>query len=272
MLVREDERYQGVEKHSSGFKLLASMGWKEGEGLVSCTPWGTSGWLRPIWCAIGPVLSSALTAGCQETGTKAPHQGQEGAGQCRHWSGASLLLHMNSEDSHHQIALNVNHLLSLLSRWAHYQQNALQAEAARKAKDWTVGMAAYDQVLAKLKNVGSPPALDSAEPDGTKTKKRKQPTASALPQAKGKKKQKGIEEASVPMSEETAGKAAEKAALAGESSHAEAVAKAENAIAARASHTARFGRRRAGKNVRRYAALSCSTMRTLNLHFHLDIP
>ncbi len=28
-------RYQGVEKHSSGFKLLAAMGWKEGEGLVS---------------------------------------------------------------------------------------------------------------------------------------------------------------------------------------------------------------------------------------------
>ena len=36
MPPREDERYQGVEKHSSGFKLLASMGWKEGEGLVSC--------------------------------------------------------------------------------------------------------------------------------------------------------------------------------------------------------------------------------------------
>ncbi len=29
------ERYQGVEKHSSGFKLLSAMGWKEGEGLVS---------------------------------------------------------------------------------------------------------------------------------------------------------------------------------------------------------------------------------------------
>lgn len=28
------ERYQGLEKHSSGFKLLSAMGWKEGEGLV----------------------------------------------------------------------------------------------------------------------------------------------------------------------------------------------------------------------------------------------
>lgn len=28
------QRYQGVEKHSSGFRLLSAMGWKEGEGLV----------------------------------------------------------------------------------------------------------------------------------------------------------------------------------------------------------------------------------------------
>lgn len=42
MLAKEDERYQGVQKHSSGFKLLASMGWKEGEGLVSNTPCDTS--------------------------------------------------------------------------------------------------------------------------------------------------------------------------------------------------------------------------------------
>ena len=32
--MKETARYQGVEKHSSGFKLLAAMGWKEGEGLV----------------------------------------------------------------------------------------------------------------------------------------------------------------------------------------------------------------------------------------------
>lgn len=27
--------YQGVDKASAGYKLLASMGWKEGDGLVS---------------------------------------------------------------------------------------------------------------------------------------------------------------------------------------------------------------------------------------------
>ena len=37
MIIEKDERYQGVAKHSSGFKLLASMGWKEGEGLVRCS-------------------------------------------------------------------------------------------------------------------------------------------------------------------------------------------------------------------------------------------
>ncbi len=32
--MKDAPRYQGVEKHSSGFKLMAAMGWKEGEGLV----------------------------------------------------------------------------------------------------------------------------------------------------------------------------------------------------------------------------------------------
>jgi Pin2-interacting protein X1 len=27
------QRFQGVQKESAGYKLLASMGWKEGEGL-----------------------------------------------------------------------------------------------------------------------------------------------------------------------------------------------------------------------------------------------
>lgn len=27
------QHYQGVQKESAGYKLLASMGWKEGEGL-----------------------------------------------------------------------------------------------------------------------------------------------------------------------------------------------------------------------------------------------
>lgn len=29
------DMYQGIEKDSMAYKLLASMGWKEGEGLVS---------------------------------------------------------------------------------------------------------------------------------------------------------------------------------------------------------------------------------------------
>lgn len=33
-LYVEGRTYQGVHKESNGYKLLASMGWKEGEGLV----------------------------------------------------------------------------------------------------------------------------------------------------------------------------------------------------------------------------------------------
>ena len=41
------KKYQGVEKRSTGYKLLAAMGWKEGEGLVSL-PFGFLPWLGPL--------------------------------------------------------------------------------------------------------------------------------------------------------------------------------------------------------------------------------
>ena len=69
MLPREDERYQGVEKHSSGFKLLASMGWKEGEGLVSSAPGSTQTWLRPVY-ANGQYLSRTSLQGAKRQGLK----------------------------------------------------------------------------------------------------------------------------------------------------------------------------------------------------------
>lgn len=33
-----NELYNGIDKGSTAFKLLASMGWKEGDGLVSAQP------------------------------------------------------------------------------------------------------------------------------------------------------------------------------------------------------------------------------------------
>lgn len=70
MLAQKDERYQGVEKHSSGFKLLASMGWKEGEGLVSCSPQTESCWLCPD--ILGKPLLSTLVSmqGAKRQGMK----------------------------------------------------------------------------------------------------------------------------------------------------------------------------------------------------------
>ena len=113
-------------------------------------------------------------------------------------------------------------------------------------------MAAYDQVLAKLKNVGGPSAPDSALPGVPKSKKRKQPSANALPLAKATQKLKSSEEATVPASDEIASPGIETAARADSGSQAKALARTEMAVPAKASHLARFGRRRAGKNVRRY--------------------
>ena len=33
-------KYQGVDKQSSGYKLLAAMGWQEGKGLVGLDAFG----------------------------------------------------------------------------------------------------------------------------------------------------------------------------------------------------------------------------------------
>ena len=33
-MAKTGKNFQGVDKESAGYKLLASMGWKEGEGLV----------------------------------------------------------------------------------------------------------------------------------------------------------------------------------------------------------------------------------------------
>lgn len=149
--------------------------------------------------------------------------------------------------------------------------SALQAEAARKAKDWTVGMVAYDQVLAKLKNVGSPSAPasalpDSSLPDAGKTKKRKDTSSDTLRLTKGTKKLKSSRETVKSSVDETASRAMEIADPA--DSHAEAIADTQEAMAAKASHLARFGRRRAGKNVRRCPTPSCDVADTFSTLQH----
>jgi hypothetical protein len=69
------ERYQGVEKHSSGFKLLAAMGWKEGEGLVSV--WKTSALLADGLPAATRSEVLSHIAGSKGAGSQRAHQGQE---------------------------------------------------------------------------------------------------------------------------------------------------------------------------------------------------
>lgn len=49
------QRYQGVEKQSSGFRLLSAMGWKEGEGLV-CALTACLHSLSPVSCVVALLL------------------------------------------------------------------------------------------------------------------------------------------------------------------------------------------------------------------------
>lgn len=81
--------YQGVQKESAGYKLLASMGWREGDGLVSGAGWEEGG--KKVHHHVGLRLSSrrrahslpppptafARISGGQEAGHQGARQGQE---------------------------------------------------------------------------------------------------------------------------------------------------------------------------------------------------
>ena len=143
----------------------------------------------------------------------------------------------------------------------------MQAEAVRKAKDWTVGMAAYDQVLAKLKNVGSESHSEEASKQPEKSSKRRQRSIGDQKEDT-KKKAKIKNEATLAKQETASAAAAATDSIEGSSSRSEAAVSAVKAAAVRASHTARFGRRRTGKNVRR----CCPCLETMSDSCHLLDP
>ncbi|CAL8468505.1 g8045 [Coccomyxa elongata] len=122
------------------------------------------------------------------------------------------------------------------------------AEATKKSRDWTIGMVAYDQVLAKLSSV-------SGEPNG-KRKRRdadtapvneegglaaKQGDAAVGTENARKRKKKGPESNAL----DTMAVSASGPPATLETDEIQATVKS--------SHTARFARRRAGKNVRSYS-------------------
>ena len=83
--------------------------------------------------------------------------------------------------------MNCSGALSIVIELTRCQQSAMQAEAVRKAKDWTVGMAAYDQVLAKLKNVGSLEShSEEASPETAREKQQEEAARSHWRSAPGK--------------------------------------------------------------------------------------
>ena len=129
-----------------------------------------------------------------------------------------------------------------------------QAEANKKSRDWTIGMAAYDQVLAKLGTVAAAPATAGR----ATAKKRKE--AAEVAQAEGVSDRKGKRRKQ--RAAETADAEPVSTAAEPKSSAAEEPPAAPQAAAAlsSSSHLARFGRRRAGKNVRRCACIQSSQL------------
>ena len=121
-----------------------------------------------------------------------------------------------------------------------------QAEATKKSRDWTIGMVAYDQVLAKLSSVSGEPSgkrkrrdADIASSDEEGGLAARVGHAAVGAEKTRRKKKKGPESNARDRMEISA--SSPQAPL--ETDDVEATVKS--------SHTARFARRRAGKNVRR---------------------
>jgi Pin2-interacting protein X1 len=107
------QRYQGVQKESAGYKLLASMGWKEGEGLGASKQgikehirvkkkfenWGVGAvsaaaaapGLAALWRAGGS--HQRVTRTWFQTLTRSPPPSQVEADRARDWSGGMLEFH-----------------------------------------------------------------------------------------------------------------------------------------------------------------------------------
>ena len=113
-------------------------------------------------------------------------------------------------------------------------------------------MAAYDQVLAKLGSVAARPGLPAAA-DKAMVKKRRQAAQATPAEGAGDRKGKRRKQEAVATAH---AEPSSTAAQLGSSTAAEDPAATKAAAAlSRSSHLARFGKRRAGKNVRRCACL-----------------
>ncbi|KAK9812809.1 hypothetical protein WJX72_004183 [[Myrmecia] bisecta] len=186
-------RFQGVEKHSAGYQLMAKLGWKEGQGL-----------------------------GANKQG---------------------ITTHIRVKKKQDQLGVGVT-------------------EADKRARDWTLGMVQYDNVLAKLSEVTSQHASrggDSSsedsfasggeEPATGKTKKRK----GKAPAGKAAKRKC----APVAVKQQQQAPARPAAASSsgsdpdGDSSEDEQPAPKRQRAA---RHVGRFTRREAGKKVKNYSS------------------
>ena len=135
-------RFQGVHKESTGYKMLAALGWREGEGLVS--------YARRLLPPMRAMLPLTRVCACLQGAMK---QG--------------ITEHIRVKKIHEKTGVGAVPLslfparlpVCILPGLPLYQltlpARSLQAEAAVKARDWTLGMVAYDRVLAALTEVTS---------------------------------------------------------------------------------------------------------------------
>ena len=89
--------YQGVQKQSFGYKMLSTMGWTEGQGLVSFRAPELSAfqqgmrWRGVLYTFSETNLNAVCCAvGCQQSRYQGAHQGQEEAGRFWCWGGELL--------------------------------------------------------------------------------------------------------------------------------------------------------------------------------------
>lgn len=154
---------------------------------------------------------------------------------------------------------------------SHHAREGPQVEAAKQARDWTLGMAAFDRVLAALNQSATPPAGGTAPapvaPAGKASKKKRRqagmaPDAGAAgesPAVQRKVRRKAARESAAAVNaEEEAAQESANAEAAGASAPAAVLRPDPSApkaamLRAGGSHLARFTRRRIGKDARSYS-------------------
>lgn len=251
------QRYQGVEKQSSGFRLLSAMGWKEGEGLVRALA-ACLHILSPVFCVVALLLMWLCWARASRSRAS------------RSTSRSARSTTVRESEWYASNSSPPRPLSSCQRIQSHHAWEGPQVEAAKQARDWTLGMAAFDRVLAALNQSATPPAGGTSPapvaPAGKAPKKKRRqagiaPDAGAAgesPVERKVRRKAARESAAAFNAEQEAAQESANAEAAGVSAPAAVLRPDPSApkaamLRAGGSHLARFTRRRSGKDARSYS-------------------